>query len=139
MGNSQIDTARRGRARLGKARQGKESTGGRAAGRQRPTVADHGTARRGEAWRGTARQGEARRGVELTDDCYERLRAIGASVETADALAPIIAGLSSKKREAFYLWTEGKNNCEVAILMGMNEITVRRLIKYVKGKCRKYP
>jgi DNA-directed RNA polymerase specialized sigma24 family protein len=71
------------------------------------------------------------------EDCYSRLRSIGCSVETADALAPILIELSDCKREAFYLWAEGHNNSEVARILGINEITVRRLIRRISEECRK--
>jgi DNA-binding NarL/FixJ family response regulator len=70
----------------------------------------------------------------LIDSIYDRLRAIGVSVETADATALMLVDLSPRKREAFYLWGQGMNNCEVAKQIGCNEITIRRILKEV---CRK--
>ncbi len=66
---------------------------------------------------------------------YDRLRSIGVSVETADAIAPILDGLSPKKREAFFLWAMGYNNCEVARMVGYkSENVIRKLIIQVR-KC----
>jgi DNA-directed RNA polymerase specialized sigma24 family protein len=73
-----------------------------------------------------------------SDACYDRLREIGVSVETADALAPILAELPPRKREAFYLWASGMNNCQVAKEVGCNEITIRRLIANVEKACKPY-
>ena len=44
-----------------------------------------------------------------SDQVYYKLRSIGCSVETSDALAPIVAELSDKKREAFFLWAMGED------------------------------
>jgi len=69
----------------------------------------------------------------VTDAIYDRLRSIGVSVETADALAPVVAGLSPRKREAFFLWAMGMNNCEVANEMGYaSENVIRKLIIQVR-------
>ena len=62
------------------------------------------------------------------EQVYDRLRSIGCSVETSDALAPIVAELSDKKREAFFLWACGMNNCEVAKELGYSEHWVRIII-----------
>ena len=35
---------------------------------------------------------------------YHRLRSIGVSVETADAIAPVIDALPEKKQTAFMVW-----------------------------------
>ena len=43
------------------------------------------------------------------EQVYDKLRSIGCSVETSDALAPIVAELSDKKREAFFLWAMGED------------------------------
>ena len=74
-------------------------------------------------------------GRYVTDAIYDRLRSIGVSVETADALAPVVAGLSPRKREAFFLWAMGMNNCEVAKEMGYSEFWVRKIIKDIEKCC----
>jgi DNA-directed RNA polymerase specialized sigma24 family protein len=69
---------------------------------------------------------------------YEQLRSIGVSVETADALEPILEGLPDKKREAFFLWASGMSYRQVARLLGMGKSTMWRLVKKVRrvyGKC----
>jgi DNA-directed RNA polymerase specialized sigma24 family protein len=68
----------------------------------------------------------------VTNAVYDRLRSIGVSVETADALAPVVAGLSPRKREAFFLWAMGMNNSEVASAIGCDEKTIRNMIKYIR-------
>jgi hypothetical protein len=45
---------------------------------------------------------------------YEQLRSIGVSVETADALEPILEGLPDKKREIFLLWAMGYKYKEIS-------------------------
>jgi DNA-directed RNA polymerase specialized sigma24 family protein len=65
---------------------------------------------------------------------YEQLRSIGVSVETADALEPILEGLPDKKREAFFLWACGYNNTEVGKICGYSEFWVRSIIKKIIAK-----
>ena len=72
------------------------------------------------------------------DQVYYKLRSIGCSVETSDALAPIVAELSDKKREAFFLWACGMNNCEVAKYIGCDEKTIRNMIKKIRIAIKKY-
>ena len=66
---------------------------------------------------------------------YDRLRAIGVSVESADAVSEALEPLPDKKVEAFLLWAMGYNNLEVAMLSGVDEITIRRLLKKICRKC----
>jgi DNA-binding CsgD family transcriptional regulator len=68
----------------------------------------------------------------VTEAIYDRLRSIGVSVETADALAPVVAGLSPRKREAFFLWAMGMNNYEVARQTGYSEGTIRNILKTLR-------
>ena len=63
------------------------------------------------------------------DQVYDRLRSIGCSVETSDAIAPIVAELSDRKREAFFLWACGMSEEEAGRHTGMNQSTVSRIIK----------
>jgi hypothetical protein len=65
-------------------------------------------------------------------DCYSRLRSIGCSVETADALAPILLGLSEKKREAFYLWAMGDSYRKVAEAVGLSKSCICKIIQEVR-------
>ena len=64
-----------------------------------------------------------------TDQVYDRLRSIGCSVETSDALAPIVAELSDRKREAFFLWACGMSEEDAGKSVGINQSTVSRMIK----------
>ena len=68
-------------------------------------------------------------------DCYTTLRSIGVSVETADAIAPILLGLSEKKREAFYLWAQGVTFRKIEELCGVGRMTTVRMIRYLRDKC----
>ena len=69
----------------------------------------------------------------MTDAVYDRLRSIGVSVETADALAPVVASLSPRKREAFFLWAMGMSYRQTAISSGYkSENVIRKLVKQVR-------
>ena len=63
---------------------------------------------------------------------YARLRSIGVSVETADALAPIIESLSPKKQEAFFLWAMGMSYREIAASVDLPKSTICDLIIKVR-------
>jgi DNA-directed RNA polymerase specialized sigma24 family protein len=63
---------------------------------------------------------------------YDRLRSIGVSVETADALAPVVDSLSPKKREAFFLWAMGYNRREICKQLHISSKTLWKLIIYIK-------
>jgi len=69
-----------------------------------------------------------------TDQCYDRLRSIGCSVETSDALASIVAGLSGKKREAFFLWACGMTQNDAAKKAKINIRTMERMLKSCREK-----
>jgi DNA-directed RNA polymerase specialized sigma24 family protein len=68
---------------------------------------------------------------------YEQLRSIGVSVETADALEPILEGLPDKKREAFFLWASGMSYRAVGKACNMSYIKVWRIVKKINKKCNK--
>jgi DNA-directed RNA polymerase specialized sigma24 family protein len=72
-------------------------------------------------------------GRYVTDAIYDRLRSIGVSVETADALAPVVAGLSPRKREAFFLWASGMTYRETAKHIGRSIWYVQCIIKKVQN------
>lgn len=65
---------------------------------------------------------------------YDRLRSIGVSVETADAIAPILDGLSPKKREAFFLWAMGMTYREVGEKVSWSRQYVYSVIREIKNK-----
>jgi RNA polymerase sigma factor (sigma-70 family) len=69
----------------------------------------------------------------INDAIYDRLRSIGVSVETADALAPVVAGLSPRKREAFFLWAMGMSYRQIAKEMGISRQRVHWLVKNARG------
>jgi DNA-directed RNA polymerase specialized sigma24 family protein len=65
---------------------------------------------------------------------YEQLRSIGVSVETADALEPILEGLPDKKREAFFLWASGMSYRSVSKTCGYSHVAVWQWIKKIQKK-----
>jgi DNA-directed RNA polymerase specialized sigma24 family protein len=64
---------------------------------------------------------------------YDRLRSIGVSVETADALAPVVDSLSPKKREAFFLWAMGYKLREISKIIDMPRSTISDTIKSIRS------
>jgi DNA-directed RNA polymerase specialized sigma24 family protein len=68
----------------------------------------------------------------MTDAIYDRLRSIGVSVETADALALVVAGLSPRKREAFFLWAMGMTERDIAKNLQISTRTIWQVIQYVR-------
>ena len=64
---------------------------------------------------------------------YDRLREIGVSVETADALAPILDGLPAKKREAFILWASGMSERSISEILGVSKGSIYRMLGRVKS------
>ena len=64
----------------------------------------------------------------LIDSIYDRLRAIGVSVETADATALMLMDYSHDKREAFYLWCTGKTEAESGASIHFCQQTISRMI-----------
>jgi DNA-directed RNA polymerase specialized sigma24 family protein len=65
---------------------------------------------------------------------YEQLRSIGVSVETADALEPILEGLPDKKREAFFLWASGMSYRTVGKACGFSRTIVWRIIVKIRKR-----
>ena len=71
-----------------------------------------------------------------SDQVYYKLRSIGCSVETSDALAPIVAELSDKKREAFFLWACGMSQNEAAKASCIGRRTMQRMIYKMAHICQ---
>ena len=71
-------------------------------------------------------------GRYVTEAIYDRLRSIGVSVETADALAPVVASLSPRKREAFFLWAMGVTWDEICKILHISTKTISKVIYQVK-------
>jgi len=67
-----------------------------------------------------------------SDQVYYKLRSIGCSVETSDALAPIVAELSDKKREAFFLWACGMSYREAGLACGFSREIVKRIVHKIR-------
>jgi hypothetical protein len=66
---------------------------------------------------------------------YDRLRAIGVSVESADAVSEALEPLPNKKVEAFLLWAAGY---EVNDIVSITKITVGslyRIIHTLRNQC----
>jgi DNA-directed RNA polymerase specialized sigma24 family protein len=70
--------------------------------------------------------------TDLESICYDKLREIGVSVETADSLAPILASLTPKKRRAFMLWAMGMTMRDVGKLCGRSLWWVQCIVSQVK-------
>ena len=66
-------------------------------------------------------------------DIYEQLRTIGVSIETADALAPVLEKMPKRKQEAFVLWAMGYSDRRIAKICGMSKGAVYWLIQDVKN------
>jgi DNA-directed RNA polymerase specialized sigma24 family protein len=69
----------------------------------------------------------------MTMTSYDRLRSIGVSVETADALSPVVDSLSPKKREAFFLWAMGYEIREIVEHTGVSIGSIYRIIKVLRN------
>lgn len=65
---------------------------------------------------------------------YDRLRAIGVSVESADAVSEALEPLPDKKVEAFLLWLCGYTYREIGTQFMCDEKVIRNIIKKVR-KC----
>jgi DNA-directed RNA polymerase specialized sigma24 family protein len=70
------------------------------------------------------------------EQVYDRLRSIGCSVETSDALASIVAELSDKKREAFFLWAMGFTWEYIQDQCKISSKTIASIIYNVKRKAK---
>ena len=64
----------------------------------------------------------------MIDSIYDRLRAIGVSVETADATALMLVDYSHDKREAFYLWCTGTTEVKAGAAVNLSHSTISRMI-----------
>ena len=73
-------------------------------------------------------------GRYVTEAIYDRLRSIGVSVETADALAPVVAGLSPRKREAFFLWAMGMSWNTIKLELKMSKQTISSIITQIRNQ-----
>jgi NADH:ubiquinone oxidoreductase subunit E len=71
-------------------------------------------------------------GRYVTDAIYDRLRSIGVSVETADALAPVVAVLAPIKQKGFFLWVMGMTEQEIAKELNVSQQYVNKLKKFYK-------
>lgn len=70
-------------------------------------------------------------------DIYEQLRTIGVSIETADALAPVLEKMPKRKQEAFVLWAMGYSYREAGRACGFSREIVRKIISRVRGLTNK--
>jgi len=73
------------------------------------------------------------------DYWYTRLRDIGASVETSDAIAPELAELPPKRAEAFLLWANGCNQGDAARAVGISLRTFERDIHNIRMAGKNLP
>jgi DNA-directed RNA polymerase specialized sigma24 family protein len=68
----------------------------------------------------------------VSDGIYDRLRSIGVSVETADALAPVVSILSPQSKEAFFLWAMGMSYREISLELGISKDKIYRIIVNIR-------
>jgi DNA-directed RNA polymerase specialized sigma24 family protein len=66
---------------------------------------------------------------------YDRLRAIGVSVESADAVSEALEPLPDKKVEAFLLWLAGYTHKEIACKFGMERSSITKIIDNIFTLC----
>jgi DNA-directed RNA polymerase specialized sigma24 family protein len=65
---------------------------------------------------------------------YDRLRAIGVTVESADAVAEALEPLPDKKVEAFLLWLCGYTQQEIGIYLNIPRETIRNYLHEIWPK-----
>lgn len=68
----------------------------------------------------------------MREQVYHRLRGLGLSIGTADELAPVIAQLSPRRREAAFLLIGGYTYREIESDFGISCDTVRFAKKEIK-------
>lgn len=64
---------------------------------------------------------------------YEKLRALGLSAETADALAPVIEKLPEPKRSAFYFWASGMTQRQACKEAGISKGQFWRILEKLRA------
>ena len=67
-------------------------------------------------------------------DTYDRLRSLGISVESADAITPKIQKLPRRKRDAFFLWLTGFTCREIAERLGINKSEICTILDDLSGQ-----
>jgi len=69
----------------------------------------------------------------MTRDCiYDKLRTLGVSVETADAMASEVVKLEDVKQDAFILWAGGCSCGQAAAIIPMTKQGFRKIILKIK-------
>jgi DNA-directed RNA polymerase specialized sigma24 family protein len=63
---------------------------------------------------------------------YDRLRAIGVSVESADAVSEALEPLPDKKVEAFLLWLCGYTQKAISRKLNIPRETIRDFLLYIR-------
>lgn len=66
-------------------------------------------------------------------DSYQRMRSIGVSVETADALSSAIDALPHKAREAVFLKAQGYRDYEICATLKISKGSLWRIIRFTRG------
>jgi hypothetical protein len=67
-------------------------------------------------------------------DSYQRMRSIGVSVETADALSSAVDALPPRKREAFFMWLCGYKTDTIFDLSGITRFSLKRIVITTRTK-----
>jgi DNA-directed RNA polymerase specialized sigma24 family protein len=70
---------------------------------------------------------------------YDRLRAIGVSVESADAVSEALEPLPDKKVEAFLLWLGGYTHKEIGHKFKMDRSSITKIINNIFTHCIQKP
>lgn len=65
-------------------------------------------------------------------DIYDKLRSIGVSVDTADALSRVLETMPARSQEAFILWASGMEQKDAAFYAGVPLRTFQRTLRRVK-------
>ena len=66
------------------------------------------------------------------DQLYDKLREIGASVDTADALAGDLEKYKPRSQDIFILWLQGMKKQDIAKLYHMSNDAVRRIFTRIR-------
>lgn len=69
------------------------------------------------------------------DTIYDRLREIGCSVETSDATAEALEGMSDRKIDAFIMWATGIKWDAISKILRMSTKDISYTIATVLNKC----
>lgn len=67
---------------------------------------------------------------------YDKLRTLGLTAETADALAPVLERYSEAKRSAFYFWAGGMTQRQACKEAGISKGQFCRMLEGLRAYYR---